>query len=156
MCLSTSITVHRVVSSSNQRLKASSQLGPAMTMIPPGISFTVRERSTEVFDLEHRGLVPISLNLRKTKRDREMGDDRFIDAVPDTTRSLNFQAIDVNELKKGWSYPLRKQTRVLQPSWSFSLPFPFLRHAWIMMFCLFAWVSIGALFNYKFLIVFFN
>jgi hypothetical protein len=76
--------------------------------------------------------------------------------VPDTTRSLNFQAIDVNELKKGWSYPLRKQTRVLQPSWSFSLPFPFLRHAWIMMFCLFAWVSIGALFNYKFLIVFFN
>jgi hypothetical protein len=54
-----------------------------------------------VFDLEHRGLVPISLNLRKTKRDREMGDDRFIDAVPDTTSSLNFQAIDVNELKKG-------------------------------------------------------
>ncbi|KAG6773220.1 hypothetical protein POTOM_020481 [Populus tomentosa] len=90
-----------VVSSSNQRLKASSQLGPAMTMIPPGISFTVRERSPEVFDLEHRGLVPISLGLRKIKRDREMGDDRFIDAVPDTTRSLNFQAIDdVNELKK--------------------------------------------------------
>ena len=71
-------------------------------MIPPGISFTVRERSPEVFDLEHRGLVPISLSLRKIKRDREMGDDRFIDAVPDTTRSLNFQAIDdVNELKKG-------------------------------------------------------
>ncbi|KAJ6995998.1 hypothetical protein NC653_012777 [Populus alba x Populus x berolinensis] len=91
-----------VVSSSNQRLKASSQLGPAMTMIPPGISFTVRERSPEVFHLEHRGLVPISLGLRKIKRDREMGDDRFIDAVPDTTRYLNFQAIDdVNELKKG-------------------------------------------------------
>ena len=71
-------------------------------MIPPGISFTVRERSPEVFGLEHRGLVPISLSLRKIKRDREMGDDRFIDAVPYTTRSLNFQAIDdVNELKKG-------------------------------------------------------
>jgi hypothetical protein len=74
--------------------------------------------------------------------------------VPDTTRSLNFQAIDVNELKKGWSYPLRKQTRVLQPSWSFSLLFPFLQHAWIMMFCLFAWVSIGDYLTINFLYIF--
>ncbi|KAJ6749511.1 hypothetical protein OIU85_000180, partial [Salix viminalis] len=37
----------------------------------------------------------------KNKRAREMSDNRFVDAVLDTIRSLNFKAIDVKELKMG-------------------------------------------------------